>query len=189
MAQSLSDSWLAGTESGKRTKSRHWKTGGEYCFFMTLPHAHCGFFPLISPVVSTRTEQLHAAFVQCQRSPVFITMTRHLLCYKSGRDLCKGIFRPGLRYGSKTVSRSKYKSNWKFRQEQPERVPRDRLLKTTGNAWSRTLQAGGSQARRAIFFAFKVETFYIVSGGHDALPIEAMPETQDMAQLVGRFFD
>src|SRR5579864_123537 len=76
MAQSSGDSRRAGTGSGKRRKSRYWKTGGAYCFFMTLPHAQRGFSPSALPVVSTRMEHPHAAFEQCQRSPIFITMAQ-----------------------------------------------------------------------------------------------------------------
>jgi len=58
------------------------------------------------------------------------------------------------------------------------------LLKMARGARGRALQRDGSQAR---FLAFEVKAFHVVSRGHDAAPVEAMPQAQDMAQLVGGF--
>lgn len=53
-------------------------------------------------------------------------------------------------------------------------------------AGSRALQGGRGQARLAV--ALEVKALYIVSRGHDALPIEAMAETQGVAQFVDGLF-
>jgi len=66
----------SGCGLGKAEKIEVLENERRVCFFIAHPQAQRGFFPAASAEVSTGIEHPHAAFVQCQRSPVFITMAR-----------------------------------------------------------------------------------------------------------------
>ena len=56
-----------------------------------------------------------------------------------------------------------------------------------GTAGRRRLQGGRSQAGGAILSGFRIQPFHVMGRSHDAAPVEAMAETQYVAQLVDGF--